>query len=53
MDKKKLQKFGKKFNLNGATFDSVKSGYEAALQAATNSDLIFVGGSTFTVAEII
>lgn len=53
MDEKKLQKFGKKFKLNGATFASVKLGYEAALQAATKSDMIFVGGSTFTVAEII
>ncbi|MFL1895689.1 bifunctional folylpolyglutamate synthase/dihydrofolate synthase [Aquimarina sp. 2-A2] len=53
MDERNLEKFGKKFKLNGTTFESVQMGYKAALQTAKNSDLIFVGGSTFTVAEII
>jgi len=41
------------FNLKGETFESVKDAFEAAKCAADNDDLIFVGGSTFVVAEII
>lgn len=41
------------YDLKGASFTSVKEAYEAALQKAENKDLIFVGGSTFVVAEVL
>ena len=39
--------------LNGHAFKSVKSAYKAALQNAKAKDLVFVGGSTFVVAEVV
>lgn len=41
------------FGLMGRGFNSVKEAYTAALKNSKNEDLIFVGGSTFVVAEII
>lgn len=41
------------FNLFGKKYNSVSEAYKAALQQATDRDLIYVGGSTFVVAEII
>lgn len=37
----------------GRTFKSVNQAYESAKTAATKNDLIYVGGSTFVVAEIL
>lgn len=37
----------------GASFNSVEAALSAAKQHATESDVIYVGGSTFVVAEII
>lgn len=39
--------------LNGEAFNSVSEAYEASLNLASQEDVIYVGGSTFTVAEII
>jgi dihydrofolate synthase/folylpolyglutamate synthase len=39
--------------LKGHAFKSVKSAYRAALQQAKSKDLVFVGGSTFVVAEVV
>ena len=41
------------FGLNGQVFGSVSEAYNAALKNADDQDLIFVGGSTFVVAEVI
>lgn len=41
------------FNLTGTSYRSVKSALRAALKAATTNDLIYVGGSTFVVAEVV
>lgn len=41
------------WNLLGNTHESVKNGLEAALSIANENDIIFVGGSTFVVAEVI
>jgi dihydrofolate synthase/folylpolyglutamate synthase len=41
------------FHLKGTAYSSVKAALEAALKAAEKADLVFVGGSTFVVAEII
>lgn len=38
--------------LRGQIYDSVKAALEAAKTAATEDDLVFVGGSTFVVAEV-
>ena len=48
-----LQQKAAKFGLEGSLFNSVSEAYEAALETALDEDLVFVGGSTFTVAEII
>ncbi|WP_106792480.1 folylpolyglutamate synthase/dihydrofolate synthase family protein [Aquimarina sp. Aq78] len=53
LDEKKLKKEALKFNLIGKDYKSVKEAYEAALQKATDKDVVYVGGSTFVVAEII
>jgi dihydrofolate synthase/folylpolyglutamate synthase len=39
--------------LKGEVYTSVESALKAAKANATNKDLIFVGGSTFTVAEVV
>lgn len=41
------------FGLKGEVYSSVSKAYEAALTAASAADVIYGGGSTFTVAEII
>ena len=41
------------YGLNGEVYDSVSFGLRAAQSAATEKDLVFVGGSTFTVAEVV
>jgi len=41
------------FGLHGEVYQSVMKAYESALKAANERDMIFVGGSTFVVAEII
>lgn len=41
------------FDLRGDEYPSVKEAFTAARLAAAKDDLIFIGGSTFVVAEII
>ncbi|MBS1765108.1 MAG: bifunctional folylpolyglutamate synthase/dihydrofolate synthase [Bacteroidetes bacterium] len=41
------------YNLQGEEFASVRKALNAAKKNASNKDMIFIGGSTFTVAEII
>ena len=48
-----LQWKAKNFQLNGEKFSSVEKAYTAALLNANQEDTIYVGGSTFVVAEII
>jgi dihydrofolate synthase/folylpolyglutamate synthase len=48
-----LQKKAEEFSLEGRVYNSVTEAYEAALELALDEDLVFVGGSNFTVAEII
>jgi len=40
-------------NLNGKVYSSVKEALSAAKQNARTDDFIFIGGSTFTVAEVL
>lgn len=53
MDPFELQQMAKKYNLTGEVYNDVKKAFEAAKQNYMLKDLIFVGGSTFVVAEII
>jgi dihydrofolate synthase/folylpolyglutamate synthase len=48
-----LQNEAKEFGLQGLFYESVQSALEAAKKNALDDDLIFIGGSTFVVAEII
>ncbi len=42
-----------KYGLRGDVYGSVKEAYNAAISEATKDDLIFIGGSTFVVAEVL
>ncbi len=53
MNSKKLMDIASGYDLKGDCFPSVIEAYESAKKEATLRDLIFVGGSTFVVAEII
>lgn len=41
------------YQLNGNVFSTVKNAYEFAKKEAAPEDLIFIGGSTFVVAEVL
>ncbi|QEC52727.1 dihydrofolate synthase/folylpolyglutamate synthase [Anseongella ginsenosidimutans] len=53
MDENVLQEKAFAAGLRGEAFTSVKEAVEAARQAASVLDMIFIGGSTFVVAEAI
>ena len=53
LDQNELQLQAIQFDLQGNAYDSVKSAYVNALSQATKEDVVFVGGSTFVVAEIV
>jgi len=48
-----LQKEAEKYGLKGSFYSSVKEATQKAKLAATKNDLIFIGGSTFVVAEVV
>jgi len=48
-----LQLEAAKFGLTGAFYPTVQAAFDEAKKNAGNNDLIFIGGSTFVVAEII
>ena len=41
------------FGLHGKVYNSVSEAYQNALQNATTTDFIYIGGSTFVVGEIL
>ena len=41
------------FNLVGEIYNSVSNAYQSAIKNASSKDLIYIGGSTFVVAEIL
>jgi dihydrofolate synthase/folylpolyglutamate synthase len=47
-----LQEKAKKFDLKGDTYSSVTDAYIHSKKNATRNDFIFIGGSTFVVAEL-
>jgi dihydrofolate synthase/folylpolyglutamate synthase len=42
-----------KLSLNGDSYTSVHAAFQTAIVAAERDDLVFVGGSIFTVAEVL
>ncbi len=48
-----LKKESENHNLFGQSYDSVLKAYDQAVKKSSSKDLVFVGGSTFTVAEIL
>jgi dihydrofolate synthase/folylpolyglutamate synthase len=48
-----LKKTSKEYKLMGDVYESLLKAYDQALKDSSENDLIFVGGSTFTVAEIL
>lgn len=48
-----LAKFANEKKLNGVICKSVKAALKIAQKQANKKDLVFVGGSTFTVAEVV
>ena len=48
-----LQEKASEFNLKGKKYESVEKAYSEALLNANQNDMIYIGGSTFVVAEII
>lgn len=53
LGEKELKSKAEKFNLKGKDYSSVKKALAAAQKKAGPKDLIFIGGSTFVVAEIV
>ncbi len=53
LDAQILAEAAKKHDLIGKIYRDIPTAYKAAKQAATPDDLIFIGGSTFTVAEVL
>lgn len=53
MDENILAETAKKEDLRGEVFSDVRSAYEAARNNASADDFIYVGGSTFVVADFL
>ncbi len=53
LDENVLKDAAAMYGLTGDSYDDVQSAYRAALRSAGKNDMIFVGGSTFVVAEIV
>ena len=48
-----LKIFGEQFGLKGECYPTVIEAYQAAMQGATSEDVIFIGGSTYIVADFL
>lgn len=53
MPSKEVNNRAKTHGLHGKAYDNVKSAYLAAKENASNQDLIYIGGSTFVVADLL
>ena len=51
IDEKELMKTAAKYGLKGNAYPNVAAALQNALQHASEDDMIFIGGSTFVVAE--
>ena len=53
LEAESLKHQAESFGLSGEIYPNVKTAYQSAQKNATKSDLVFVGGSTFVVAEVV
>lgn len=53
LDEKVLQTKAMEYGLIGNTYPDVKSAVDAAKEKSSTDDVIFIGGSTFVVAEVL
>ncbi|WP_299160155.1 folylpolyglutamate synthase/dihydrofolate synthase family protein [uncultured Eudoraea sp.] len=53
LDVEILGKKATEAGLKGSIYDSIPNAYKAALSKAAKDDFIYIGGSTFTVAEVL
>jgi len=53
MPAEQFSKIAEKYNLHGSCYRNVEMAYHAAKQNAGKADIIFVGGSTFIVADML
>ena len=53
LDEDKLKQKASQYTLLGQSYSSVNEAYKKSLKVATKNDVIFVGGSTFVVAEVL
>jgi dihydrofolate synthase/folylpolyglutamate synthase len=48
-----LKLYGTEYGLQGEAYPDVVSAYEAAQKAANEKDFVFIGGSSYVVAEFL
>jgi dihydrofolate synthase / folylpolyglutamate synthase len=53
LDADELKEKANNSGLSGKSYSSVKSALQAAQEQASGNDLVFIGGSTFVVAEVV
>lgn len=53
MPSEEIEKIGQQLGLQGKAYPSVKTAYETALSEADKDDFIYIGGSTFIVADFM
>jgi dihydrofolate synthase/folylpolyglutamate synthase len=53
LDEKELRQKSEKSQLLGDDYETVTKAYKEALKNASDNDLIYIGGSTFVVAEVL
>jgi len=53
LDAKELMRVFNEYGLKGVAYNSVNQAYNQALKNASEEDFIFIGGSTFVVAEVV
>ncbi len=53
LEAESLKQQAKSFGLHGEIYPNVKAAYQSAQKNAETGDLVFVGGSTFVVAEVV
>lgn len=53
LESEELQKKASEFRLRGEAYNTVENGLKAAKKAYKSGDLIFVGGSTFVVGDVL
>jgi dihydrofolate synthase/folylpolyglutamate synthase len=53
LDAGELSVLAQKYGLRGLVYDSVGSAYDSARKQAEKEDIIYIGGSTFVVAEVV